>query len=202
MQSLFLPYCLSQGLGKQEVHLRSCFVSGILSFTSCPEKHVPIKQLRLSRLKFVEHRCANERREKKVYTNLREHLVTCWGVTIVGSLDTQFPSVGPNPPISLREREQRRGERRHCGSRQCSKKRSVQYQIEVAARQWLPFTGSFTHGLHTALSNASFFFTSPSLFSSPSLSFSHVRLSSSHHRGMGDNEILTHPGCSRACCEE
>lgn len=77
---------------------------------------------------------------------------------IVGNLDTKFPSVGPNPPISLREREQRRGERRHCGSRQCSKKRSVQYQIEVEARQWLPFTRSFTHGLHTALSNASFFY--------------------------------------------
>lgn len=107
---------------------------------------------------------------------------------MVGNLDTQFPFVGPNPPISLREREQRRREKRHCGSRQCSKKRSVQYQIEVAARQWLPFTGSFTNGLHTALSNASFFSSSPPLFCS--LSFSHVRLSSPHHRGRGDNEIL------------
>lgn len=108
------------------------------------------------------------------------------GVTIVGNLGTQqrqqqrclpplpppcppSPSpppltVGPNPPISLRERGSG-GERRHCGWRQCSRKRSVQYQIEVAARQWLPFTGPFTRGLHTALSNASFFSSSPLLCS-------------------------------------
>lgn len=35
----------------------------------------------------------------------RCRLVTSRGIMIVGNLDTQFPSVGPNPPISLRERE-------------------------------------------------------------------------------------------------
>lgn len=97
-------------------------------------------------------------------------------------------SAGLNPPISLREGEREReesgGERTHCDRRQCGKKRNVQYQIEVAARQWLPFTGSFTHGLHTALSNASFFSSSP-LFCSFSFVLSRLSFFSSSQRNGG-----------------
>lgn len=55
-----------------------------------------------------------------------------------------------------------------------------------------------SHTVSTQLYQTPHSFLLPLLSSALSLSFSHVRLSSPHHRGMGDNETPAHSGPSGA----
>lgn len=55
-----------------------------------------------------------------------------------------------------------------------------------------------SHMVSTQLYQTPLSFLLPLLCSVLSLSFSHVRLSSPHHRGMGDNETPARSGCSGA----
>lgn len=128
----------------------------------------------------------------------RRLLVTSWGVMIVGNLDTQFPSVGPNPPISLRERGSRAEEKGGIVARDSAVKRGA-YSTKLRSRQdnGCPSL-AHSHTVSTQLYQTPLSFLLPILCSVLSLSFSHVRLSSPHHRGTGDNETPAHPGCSGA----
>ncbi len=112
---------------------------------------------------------------------------------IVGNLDTQFPSVGPNPPISLRERGSRAEEKGGIVARDSAVKRGA-YSTKLRSRQdnGCPSL-AHSHTVSTQLYQTPLSFLLP-LCSVLSLSFSHVRLSSPHHRGMGDNE---NPGSPR-----
>lgn len=120
-------------------------------------------------------------------------LVTLRRVMIVGNLDTQFPSVGPNPPISLRERGSRAEEKGGIVARDSAVKRGA-YSTKLRSRQdnGCPSL-AHSHTVSTQLYQTPLSFLLP-LCSVLSLSFSHVRLSSPHHRGMGDNE---NPGSPR-----
>lgn len=64
----------------------------------------------------------------------RCRLVTLRGVMIVGNLDTQFPSVGPNPPISLRERGSRAEEKGGIVARDSAVKRGA-YSTKLRSQQ-------------------------------------------------------------------
>lgn len=55
-------------------------------------------------------------------------------VTIVGNLYTQFPSVGPNPPISLRERESGAEEKGGIVARDSAVKRGA-YSTKLRSQQ-------------------------------------------------------------------
>lgn len=113
---------------------------------------------------------------------------------IVGNLDTQSPSVGPNPPISLRERGSRAEEKGGIVARDSAVKRGA-YSTKLRSRQdnGCPSL-AHSHTVSTQLYQTPLSFLLPLLCSVLSLSFSHVRLSSPHHRGMGDNET---PGSPR-----
>lgn len=117
---------------------------------------------------------------------------------IVGNLDTQFPSVGPNPPISLRERGSREEEKGGIVARDSAVKRGA-YSTKLRSQQdnGCPSL-AHSHTVSTQLYQTPLSFLLPLLCSVLSLSFSHVRLSSPHHRGTGDNETPAHPGCSGA----
>lgn len=121
-------------------------------------------------------------------------LVTSRRVMIVGNLDTQLPSVGPNPPISLRERGRRAEEKGGIVARDSAVKRGA-YSTKLRSRQdnGCPSL-AHSHTVSTQLYQTPLSFLLPLLSSVLSLSFSHVRLSSPHHRGMGDNEAPAHPG--------
>lgn len=125
-------------------------------------------------------------------------VVTLRKVMIVGNLDTRFPSVGPNPPISLRERGSRAEEKGGIVARDSAVKRGA-YSTKLRSPQdnGCPSL-AHSHTVSTQLYQTPLSFLLPLLCSVLSLSFSHVRLSSPHHRGMGDNETPAHPGCSGA----
>lgn len=125
-------------------------------------------------------------------------LVILQRVMIVGNLDTQSPSVGPNPPISLRERGSRVEEKGGIVARDSAVKRGS-YSTKLRSRQdnGCPSL-AHSHTVSTQLYQTPLSFLLPLLCSVLSLSFSHVRLSSPHHRGIGDNETPAHPGCSGA----
>lgn len=125
-------------------------------------------------------------------------LVILQRVMIVGNLDTQSPSVGPNPPISLRERGRRVEEKGGIVARDSAVKRGA-YSTKLRSQQdnGCPSL-AHSHTVSTQLYQTPLSFLLPLLCSVLSLSFSHVRLSSPHHRGIGDNETPAHPGCSGA----
>lgn len=121
---------------------------------------------------------------------------------IVGNLDTQLPLVGPNPPISLRERGSKEEEKGGIVVRDSAVKRGA-YSTKLRSQQdnGCPSL-AHSHTVSTQLYQMPLSFLLPLFWSVLSLSFSHVRLSSPHHRGMGDNERPAHPGCSGAHCRE
>lgn len=104
---------------------------------------------------------------------------------IVGNLDTQFPSVGPNPPISLRERGSRAEEKGGIVARDSAVKRGA-YSTKLRSRQdnGCPSL-AHSHTVSTQLYQTPLSFLLPLLCSVLSLSLSHVRLSSPHHRDGG-----------------
>lgn len=104
---------------------------------------------------------------------------------IVGNLDTQFPSVGPDPPISLRDRGSREKEKGGIVTGDSAVKRGA-YSTKLRSLQdngcpSLPHS----HTVSTQLYQMPLSFLLPLLCSVLSLSFPHVRLSSPHDRGMG-----------------
>lgn len=121
---------------------------------------------------------------------------------IVGNLDTQLPLVGPNPPISLRERGSKEEEKGGIVVRDSAVKRGA-YSTKLRSQQdnGCPSL-AHSHTVSTQLYQTPLSFLLPLFWSVLSLSFSHVRLSSPHHRGMGDNERPAHPGCPGAHCRE
>lgn len=119
-------------------------------------------------------------------------------VTIVDNLDTQPRSAGLNPPISLRERGSRVEEKGGIVTGDSAVKRGT-YSTKLRSRQdnGCPSL-AHSHTVSTQLYQTPHSFLLPLLSSALSLSFSHVRLSSPHHRGMGDNETPALSGPSGA----
>lgn len=209
MRPLFLRRCLKQGLGKQEVQLQA----------SCPcDFFFPLRSVTSSLLSLAWKKKKKKRKKRKRQAQLHfdlklrrragtlsnvPSLSARQRVTIVDNLDTQSRSAGLNPPISLRERARERERER--GSRVEEKggivtgdsavKRGT-YSTKLRSRRdnGCPSL-AHSHTLSTQLYQTPLSFLPPRLCSALSLSFSPVRLSSPHHRGMGDNETPAHPGC-------
>lgn len=104
MQPLFLPRCLKQGLGKQEVQLQS-LVPVTFSFSALhlppPSSAWPGIKGRILQTVTVRGKLG---RRAQTLPNMPS-LSARQRVTIVDNPNTQPRSAGLNPPISLRERE-------------------------------------------------------------------------------------------------
>lgn len=108
MQPLFLPRCLKQGLGKQEVQLQSLvpvtFSSSALHLLPPPPSPLSLARSKGKNPPNTVTVWGKPGRRAQTLPNMPS-LSARQRVTIVDNLDTQSRSAGPNPPSSLRERE-------------------------------------------------------------------------------------------------